>query len=72
MLIIGTKQVADMLGVSEATVRRLELIGKLPPATRPGLGRCRRWDHREIEAWLKGRERFDDHFPSAPPADAAG
>lgn len=43
-------QVADRLGVSKDTVRRLYADGRFPPPLR--IGKSHRWETSAVEAWL--------------------
>lgn len=44
------KQVAERLNVSERAFSRLVASGKAPTPVR--IGRCVRWDGKEIEQWI--------------------
>ena len=48
--LLGVEHVADMLGVSSRTVRRLVDAGKAPQPTR--LGKCVRWPRAAVESWI--------------------
>lgn len=49
-LAVDAHQLAAMLGISIAHVRRLDSAGQIPRAVR--LGACVRWSVDEIRAWL--------------------
>jgi excisionase family DNA binding protein len=49
-MVVDANQLADMLGLSVRTVRRLDSSGKLPKPIR--IGGAVRWRVAEIEAWL--------------------
>jgi excisionase family DNA binding protein len=48
--LLGTLEVADVLGLSQRSVRRLRRQGKLPPGIE--VGGTIRWRSEEIEEWL--------------------
>ena len=48
--VLSQKDLASLLGCHSRTVRRMELAGELPCPT--GVGRLKRWQRHEIEAWL--------------------
>jgi excisionase family DNA binding protein len=50
---ITTKQLAQMLGVSERHLYRQHAAGKLPRPVR--IGRCVRWDPEEFREWLNNK-----------------
>ncbi len=52
--LIGIKEIAERVGVSEKTVRRMRERGDLPPAI--DLGSVIRWRPEVIEQWLAERE----------------
>ncbi|MFO0814524.1 MAG: helix-turn-helix domain-containing protein [Gemmatales bacterium] len=47
---LDKRQLAEMLGVSDTTIERLQLKGSLPASIR--LGRCRRWPLASVKKWL--------------------
>lgn len=60
-MLLSANEVAELLGVSLAFVRKLDSSGRLPRAIR--LGRTVRWSLRTLENWLAvgapPRERWE-------------
>lgn len=50
--LLTTKQLAQMLGVSERHVYRQSAAGKFPQPKR--IGRCVRWDPDDFRDWFDG------------------
>jgi excisionase family DNA binding protein len=50
--LLTTKQLAQILGVSERHVYRQSAAGKFPRPKR--IGRCVRWDPDDFRNWLNG------------------
>ena len=59
---MSAAELAEMLGVSVRTVRRLDSAGKLPRTRR--LGGSVKWSRTEIEAWIRAgcvdRKEWDE------------
>lgn len=51
-LLVREKDLPQLLGVSRATVRRLQDRGAFPTCIR--LGRCVAWRRADIELWIAG------------------
>lgn len=68
MVLLTTTQAAHLLGVSPSTVIRWEHDGLIPPATRPGAGRHRRWRLDDIESVRRSHDDRQPRFRPAPPA----
>jgi prophage regulatory protein len=49
-IVLNAEQVAQTLGVSVRTIRRLDCAGKLPKPVR--IGGAVRWRRDELEAWV--------------------
>jgi excisionase family DNA binding protein len=49
---LTTKQLAELLNVSERHIHRMNAAGKLPRPKR--IGRCIRWDPDEVQRMLDG------------------
>jgi excisionase family DNA binding protein len=58
--LIDEDAVADRLGVSARTVRRLAARGEIPPSSRLGSSTCRRWDAREIDRYIENGCKIKD------------
>lgn len=56
--LISAKQLADKLGVSVRTLEDLIIRGVVPPHIK--LGRLRRWDSTQVDAWLQGAFQTHD------------
>ncbi|OAI75657.1 hypothetical protein RSP799_23025 [Ralstonia solanacearum] len=56
--LISAKQLADKLGVSVWTLEDLIIRGVVPPHIK--LGRLRRWDSTQVDAWLQGAFQTHD------------
>lgn len=50
-MLLTCETLAQRLGVSPRTVRRLDLAGRLPAPVR--IGRAVRWREEEIDRWLE-------------------
>ena len=48
--LLTIQEMAEYLGISERTVMRMDQTGKLPTPIQ--LGRCKRWNRRELGVWL--------------------
>lgn len=68
-LVVDTRGVARLLGISPRTVRALNCSGRLPRSL--SLGRRRLWCLRELEDWIEagapGRERWEARKVGRPP-----
>ena len=53
--VINTRQLADLLNVSVATVRRLDRDRKLPPAVKLSERRIG-WRMAEVQRWIASRQ----------------
>ncbi len=51
---LSTRQVADILGVTEVTVRRWRVEKKGPKFTKLGIGSHCRYEQSELKKWLEG------------------
>ena len=49
-LLLTVREVAELLHLGERTIWKLSTTGELPSPIR--IGRSRRWDRRDVEAWL--------------------
>lgn len=60
-LVVSAKQLGEMLGMSERTIRRLDAGGKLPVPLK--IGGSTRWRLDEIRGWLRAgspsREKWE-------------
>ena len=59
-LLVTDLEAAALLGICRATLHRLRAAGKLPRPVK--LGRCLRWDRRELEAWIAAGAPALDHW----------
>ena len=49
-LMLSDRQAARLCGISRSQLHNLRASGKFPQPVK--LGRCTRWNRRELEAWL--------------------
>ena len=54
--LIRRRQVLELIGVSHSTQWRMEKAGRFPARVKLGTGSVA-WHLREVEEWVKGRER---------------
>jgi excisionase family DNA binding protein len=57
---LTTKQVADLIGVSDARIRQLVLAGRFPKEAR-FVGRARLFDAKVVRAWMKAHPDVGKH-----------
>lgn len=55
--LVGIKELAKILSVTQITLRRWDASGNLPKAIRVGPQNHRRWLRTEIDSWLLERAR---------------
>ena len=48
--LVGVKGVASLLNISETSVRRLDLSGRIPQAIR--IGKSKKWRLLELKEWI--------------------
>jgi prophage regulatory protein len=54
--LIRRRQVLELIGLSHSTQWRMEKAGRFPARVKLGAGSVG-WHLREVEEWVKGRER---------------
>ena len=58
--LLTAKEVAEITGLAYSTVRRLAIIpgANFPPSVK--IGRCRRWNARQLYEWIGEKEPRED------------